>query len=105
MFERLKELLEADPSLVHARGGDGQTPLHFASTVQIAEYLLEHGAEIDAPAFDHDSTPAQWMLKERQDVARYLVGRGARTDILMAAALGDLERVRACLDADRKAIE
>src|SRR6202012_4766840 len=28
MFDRLKELIQADPGLVHARGGDGQTPLH-----------------------------------------------------------------------------
>src|SRR5262245_44223907 len=35
MFDRLRELVEADPALVHARGGDGQMPLHFASTVEI----------------------------------------------------------------------
>ena len=36
LFDRVRELLATDPSLVHARGGDGQTPLHFASTEQIA---------------------------------------------------------------------
>ena len=30
MFERLRDLVERDPSLVHARGGDGKTPLHSA---------------------------------------------------------------------------
>ena len=34
-IEKLRELISADPALVHARGGDGQTPLHFASTVEI----------------------------------------------------------------------
>ena len=38
MIDKLKELIAADPALVHARGGDGQTPLHFASTIEIAEY-------------------------------------------------------------------
>jgi ankyrin repeat protein len=104
MLDRLRGLITADPSLVHARGGDGQTPLHFASTVPIAEYLLEHGAEIDARDVDHESTPAQWMIRERQDVARYLVKRGCKTDILMAAALGDLELVRKHLDADPNCI-
>ena len=100
MLDKLKELLSANPALVHARGGDGQTPLHFASTVEIAQYLLDHGADIDARDIDHESTPAQWMVRDRQEVARYLVTRGCRTDVLMAAALGDLELVRKHLDTD-----
>src|SRR5439155_10967359 len=82
------------------RGGDGQTPLHFAPTVEVARYLLDRGAAIDARDIDHESTPAQYMLRDRQQVARYLVARGCQTDILMAAALGDLELVRRHLDAD-----
>lgn len=101
MFERVKELVEGDPALVHARGGDGQTPLHFASSVEIAGYLLDHGAEIDARDVDHESTAAQYMVGDwprRSEVARYLIARGAQPDILMAAALGDLELVRSLLD-------
>jgi ankyrin repeat protein len=100
MMEKLRELITVDPTLVHARGGDGQTPLHFAGTIQVAEYLLEHGADINARDVDHESTPAQWMIRERQEVARYLVGRGCETDILMAAALGNSELVHKHLDAD-----
>ena len=101
MFERVKELVEGDPALVHARGGDGPTPLHFASSVEIAGYLLDHGAEIDARDVDHESTAAQYMVghwPRRSEVARYLIARGAQPDILMAAALGDLELVRSLLD-------
>jgi hypothetical protein len=104
MSDRLRELIAADPALVHARGGDGQTPLHFASTVEIAEFLLDRGADIDARDVDHESTPAQWMIRERQNIARYLVGRGCKTDILMAAALGDDGLVRRHLDADPNCI-
>ncbi|HEX7359798.1 MAG TPA: ankyrin repeat domain-containing protein [Bryobacteraceae bacterium] len=109
MMPKLKELVEADPGVVHARGGDGQTPLHFASTVEVTEFLLANGAEIDARDVDHESTPAQYMLRveqtrhyprDRQDVARYLVSRGCQTDILMAAALGDADLVRKHLDND-----
>jgi ankyrin repeat protein len=109
MLAKLRDLVAADPGVVHARGGDGQTPLHFASTVEVAEFLLANGAEIDARDVDHESTPAQYMLRvgqkrhyprDRQDVARYLVSRGCRTDILMAAALGDAGLVRKHLDAD-----
>ena len=96
-----------------ARGADGRTPLHFASTVEIAEFLLANGAEIDARDRHHESTPAQHMLRvehkrhyphDRQPVARYLVSRGCRTDILMAAALGDLDLVQRLLDADAACI-
>lgn len=109
----LRTLVEADPDRVHARGGDGQTPLHFASTVEVAEFLLANGAEIDARDLDHESTPAQYMLRvehnrhyprDRQDVARYLVSRGCRTDILMAAALGDADLAKRLLDLDPSCI-
>ena len=74
MFARLRELVEANSTLVHARGGDGQTPLHFAATTEIAAYLLEHGAAIDARCLDHESTPAQYMAAHsprRPEVARH----------------------------------
>ena len=109
MISKLTELVAADENIVHSRGGDGQTPLHFASTVEIAQFLLEHGAEIEALDVDHESTPAQYMLRvqqkrhypqDRQDVARYLVSRGSRTDLLMATALGDVNLVRHHLDTD-----
>lgn len=101
LMDRLRELIAADPSVVHARGGDGQSPLHFARTIDVAAYLLDHGADIDARDVDHESTPAQYMVKERQDVARYLVSRGCDTDLLMAAALDDLDLTRRHLDSDR----
>ena len=109
MLGELQRLVTAEPDVVGARGANGQTPLHFASTVEIAEYLLEHGAEMDARDLQHESTPAQHMMRvvqarhyprDRQDVARRLVAAGCLTDILMAAALGDLELVRRHLDAD-----
>jgi GrpB-like predicted nucleotidyltransferase (UPF0157 family) len=109
MISKLTELVAADENIVHSRGGDGQTPLHFASTVEIAQFLLDHGAEIEALDVDHESTPAQYMLRvlqkrhypqDRQDVARYLVSRGSRTDLLMATALGDVNLVRHHLDTD-----
>jgi ankyrin repeat protein len=100
MLDRLRELVAADPAVVAARGGDGQTPLHFACSVEVARFLLEHGADIDALDVDHESTPAQFMMRDRREVARYLVSRGCRTDLLMAAALGDLNLVRRLLDED-----
>jgi len=104
MIDRVKELIAADPALVRARGGDGQTPLHFASTVEIAEFLLDQGADINARDVDHESTPAQYMIRSRPEIARFLVRRGAKSDILMAAALGDPALVEKHLQDDPECI-
>jgi ankyrin repeat protein len=104
LIDDIDRLLYADRDLVHARGGDGQTPLHFAMTTQVARRLLDVGADIDARDVDHESTPAQWMVSDRADVARYLISRGCQTDILMTAALGDLELTRRHLDSDPASI-
>lgn len=103
-IQELRELLGKKPSLVHDRGGDGQMPLHFASTIEIAELLLEKGADIDARDIDHESTAAQWMIGSRQEIARFLVERGTHTDLLMATALGDLPLIKKILDDDPEAI-
>lgn len=113
MFDKLKDLIDANPDLVHARGEGGQTPLHFASSIEIAEFLLQRGAYINARDLLHESTPAQHMVRviqarhyprDRQEIARYLVSRGCETDILMAAALGDLELVRRHVDTDPECV-
>jgi ankyrin repeat protein len=103
-MDDLAALLAANPQAVHMRAGDGQTPLHVAPSVAIADLLLSHGADIDARDVDHESTPVQYLVRSHPDVARFLVERGAQTDILMAAALGDLERVRRFLDADPESV-
>ena len=68
-----------------------------------------NGADIDALDTGHDSTPAQYMLRvqqkrhyprDRQEVARYLVSRGCKTDLLMAVALGDGNLVLRHLESD-----
>jgi ankyrin repeat protein len=105
-YDDLVAMLDAEPRRVHERGGDGQTPLHFARSIRVADLLLERGADIDARDIDHRSTPAEWMLgdfdtpKSRLAVARHLVDRGASCDIFLAAAVGNTARARALLEAD-----
>jgi ankyrin repeat protein len=99
-FEDLRRLIDADGGRVHARGGDGQQPLHEAKTVDIAAFLLDHGAGIDVRCIDHQSTPAQYALAERPDVCRFLLDRGATPDIFMAARLGDVALATRLIDAD-----
>lgn len=101
----LTRMLDDDPARVHERGGDGQTPLHFARSIAVADLLLARGADIDARDVDHRATPAQWMLDRargagRYDLARHLVSRGASADVFLAAALGMADVLRAMLEAD-----
>ncbi len=104
MTDRLRAFLTSDPSLVNAKGGDGKRPLHYAASVEIAQLLLDRGAEIDALDDDHGSTAAQYLVSDRPEVARVLLARGARSDVLLAAALGDLDRVRRHLDEDADSV-
>jgi len=83
------------------RGSTRGTPLHCAGTVAVAALLLDHGARIDARDEDHDSTPAQWRIGESPDVARFLLERGAKADIFLAAALGDLALAERLVAEDR----
>ncbi|MBB4634851.1 ankyrin repeat domain-containing protein [Longimicrobium terrae] len=101
----LARMLDTDPARVHERGGDGQTPLHFARSTEVADLLLSRGADIDARDVDHRATPAQWMLDRtrgaaRYDLARHLVSRGASADVFLAAALGMADALRTMLEND-----
>jgi ankyrin repeat protein len=103
--ELLSTILAEDPARVHERGGDGQTPLHFARSRRVVDMLLAAGADPDVRDIDHRSTPAEWMLGDdsgssRIELASYLVERGASADIFLAAALGLTERARALLESE-----
>jgi ankyrin repeat protein len=106
----LAQMIADDPARVHERGGDGQMPLHFATSRRVVDMLLAAGADIDARDIDHRSTAAEWMLDQkrgagRYDLARYLVERGAHTDIFLAAALGLTDRVSAMLRAEPELLD
>jgi ankyrin repeat protein len=100
LVDRLADLLAADPSLIDAKGGDGCTPLHFSRDVETAKLLLERGARVDARDEDHESTPAQWLIGEAPEVARFLLERGAAPDIFLAAALGDRGLAEKLIDSN-----
>jgi hypothetical protein len=104
LVQTVAEMLDADATLIDAKGMDARTPLHCAGTVPVAALLLDRGARIDARDEDHDSTPAQWLIGEFPEVARYLIERGAEADIFLAAALGDLQLAEKLVAADRRCV-
>jgi hypothetical protein len=101
LVDRLAAILDADPDAIDAKGMDACTPLHFARDVATAQLLLDRGARIDARDEDHDSTPAQWRIGKAPDVARFLLEKGAKPDIFLAAALGDRGLAEKLIQTDR----
>ncbi|MCI0710692.1 MAG: ankyrin repeat domain-containing protein [Chloroflexi bacterium] len=97
MYQWVRNALENEPELIHARGGDGKSPLHFAHIPQMIDLLLESGADLEFRDLDHDSTPAEHRIEDA-DTLRHLIERGAKPDIFMACRLGDLELVKRLVD-------
>ena len=95
MYDALDTLIRENPDVVNAPGSDGMSPLHFAATPRIAELLLAHGADINLRDRDHYGTPAQWTIRRRPEVCRYLLEQGAEADIVLYCAMGDVERAKA----------
>lgn len=116
---RVRELLDAEPQLVHCLDRMGGTPLHravSASAREVIALLLDRGADIHAshgqgPGCESGYAAANfqpmdlalwngpfWGIQRDMETAQLLLGRGAEYDLVIAAALGDLARVRAFLD-------
>jgi len=102
----------ADPN-VRTTGDDpgdpGETPLHYAASsddVDVAEALIEGGADLEAPDGSIGTPLANAVGYGCWHVARLLVARGARVDQAWhAAALGLLGRLEAILGSDPPAEE
>ena len=93
--ETLEALIRENPNVVNAPGSDGMAPLHFAATPRIAELLLKHGADINLRDRDHYGTAAQWTMRRRPEVCRYLLEQGAEADVVLYCAMGDVKRAKA----------
>lgn len=94
MFETLEDLIRDDPEVVNAPGCDSMSPLHFAATPRIAELLLKHGADINLRDRDHWGTAAQWTMRRRPEVCKYLLDKGAEGDVVLYCVMGYVERAK-----------
>jgi ankyrin repeat protein len=104
MVDELKAIVQGTPTVVSERGGDGNTVLHCAATPEIATFLLDSGADLEARDIDHNATPLQYLIAD-EAVARLLIARGAKVDIFAAARLGDAALVGRCLRDDPNCVE
>jgi uncharacterized protein len=106
--ERLRGLLASDPSSIAAWSADGFTPLHFAAFFghpEAAGLLVEHGADLEAPARNEEFAFAARPLHSaaaarNREVSAILLAAGADanarqhggfTPLLEAAQHGDSE--------------
>ncbi|MEC0124437.1 ankyrin repeat domain-containing protein [Paenibacillus pabuli] len=87
---------------VNARfmGSNTETPLHWAAScndIQVLDELLDAGADIEAPgAVIAGGTPLDDAVAFSQwDAARRLVERGATIALWHAAALGEMDAIKA----------
>ena len=104
LLEELQSIIEETPDVVRQRGGDGKTVLHCAASRDIAQVLVQAGAELDAVDLDHNASALQYLIGD-EDIARLLVDSGASVDIFAAARLGDTDLIERCLQADRLAAD
>ena len=99
---RLAALLAEDPARATAIGPNQATPLHFASTETVARRLVGAGARLDVRD-KYGRTAVESTAfggVRRRGAARYLVRESAADDILLWAALGDADRVRALIERE-----
>ncbi len=93
--------LEQQPALA-MRELDGATPLHYAALegrLELAEVLLDHGAELEARDRKFNATPIGWANERgHMELVRYLSDRGALVAIDRAAAFGMLDLIREYID-------
>lgn len=115
---KARALLEASPELLRAGDLRSSQPIHWAvmtRQLDVIDELLQRGADINARRMDGAQpihltngdyhfrgwrdVPKDWATTPEQ-VYRHLVSRGARVDLGMAAATGNLARIRELLDQD-----
>jgi ankyrin repeat protein len=106
--------LDADATLVDRGDAIGRSPLHRAvraGAADVVTLLIERGADVHArcglaAGLGPDHEPIDLALFRTRDarrgerMARLLVAHGATYDLAVAAALGDVDRITAMLDAD-----
>ncbi len=78
----VSNLLNSNPSSAKATDERGFTPLHYAATKEIAEALVDKGADLNAQSKTNGWTPLhRACYSNNPDVALFLIDKGANVNI------------------------
>jgi ankyrin repeat protein len=100
-------LIERGADLNRRDFPDNAAPLHFAAVhgdLETIRLLVEAGADIDGNGDDHGVGVLGWATcfgEVRQEVASYLLARGAKLNLWTAIALDRADELRAMVAKDR----
>jgi Ankyrin repeats (3 copies) len=90
--EDVEAILHSHPELINNRDEVGATALHhaaFAGHRRVAQLLVQHGAEINAPDHEFGATPAGWAIEYLREMGGFL---GIElSDLAHAIRRGDVE--------------
>jgi RNA polymerase sigma factor (sigma-70 family) len=93
---QVKATIANQPDMANcAEGYRNSTPLHWAGTIAVAQFLIKQGADPEAKDL-HSDTPARWAAgycAARPGVAEFLAEQTGEGDIFMACALGQADEV------------
>jgi Ankyrin repeats (3 copies) len=73
--ERVRSILASNDRLANQRDASGATPLHYATLNghrQIAQLLIERGADINSTDSQFGATPAGWAIEYLREMGGYL---------------------------------
>jgi len=76
-FERVKKLVHENPALVHAETNNGDTALHRASDLEIAKFLIESGADVNAKDWQGRSVLHHAIEDNEIGMVKLLIESGA----------------------------
>jgi hypothetical protein len=91
----VQKLLATDAALVTVRDEDGATALHHAAYSghqELARYLVEQGADVNARDGRFDATPAGWAIEYLRELGGFLAIE--IEDMVFAIRQGDIGWVR-----------
>ena len=104
-FDKVKQFVDNDAEAVHTRGPEGARPLHYAATAEIAELLIQRGADVNAIDDYHRRGALNWQARN-PEVVKVLREHDASIDDVFSAALaGDLAAVQTFLEKEPSLIE
>ena len=95
VLEEVEALVKDDTELVHGRDGSGATALHYAAFgghCKVVEFLVQHGAEINAIDGEFGATPTGWAIEYLREMGGFLGIELA--DLAFAIERGDVDWVK-----------